>query len=165
MPLAEQLYHLQTLDSKVAALEVELASLDDGSALSAQLGAAQNAEEAAGVDLHDKQSRLRILELELQSTVGKTKKIEADLYSGRVGNPKELQAMDADIQMLNRQRGRTEEDVLNLMEEIEKLLEDIRRLEKDRQARQAAFAAHLQTFRQRTDELTRELETTRAERE
>lgn len=163
--MAAQLYHLQTLDSKVAALEVELASLDDGSALSAQLGAAQNAEEAAGVDLHDKQSRLRILELELQSTVGKKKKLEADLYSGRVGNPKELQAMDADIQMLNRQSGRTEEDVLNLMEEIEKLLVDIRGLEKDRQARQTAFAAHLETYRQRKDELTRELETTRAERE
>ena len=165
MPLAAQLYHLQTLDSRIAALEAELASLDDGSALKAQLVEAQSAESAAQADLHEKQSRLRIMELELQSTVGKAKKIETDLYSGRVAHPKELQAMEADIQMLSRQRGRSEEDVLNLMEQIEQLLVDTRGLEKDRQARDQALAAHLETYHRRREELTRELETTRAERE
>jgi predicted nucleic acid-binding Zn-ribbon protein len=165
MPLAAQLYHLQTLDSRIAALEGTLASLDDGSALQAHLEEARGAESTAQAALHDKQSSLRVMELELQSTVGKVKKLEQDLYSGRVANPKELQAMEADIQMLSRQRGRTEEDVLNLMEQIEKALEDERGLEKDRQAKEAAFAAHLEGYRQRKDELTRELETTRAERE
>ena len=165
MPLAAQLYHLQTLDSRTAALEAELASLDDGSTLQAQLEEAGGAESAAQADLHEKQSRSRIMELELQSTIGKVKKIETDLYSGRVGNPKELQAMDADIQMLTRQRGRTEEDVLDLMEQIEQLLEDTRRLEKEREAREQALAAHLETYRRRQEELKSELETTRAERE
>lgn len=165
MPLAAQLFHLQTLDSRIAALEAALASLDDGSALNAQLVQARGTESAAQGDLHEKQSRLRIMELELQSTVGRVRKLEQDLYSGRVANPKELQAMEADIQMLSRQRGRTEEDVLNLMEQIEQLLMDVRTLEKDRQAREQALAAHLETYRQRREELTRELETTRAERE
>lgn len=165
MPLAAQLFYLQTLDSRIAAIEATLASLDDGSALNAQLEQARGTESTAQTDLHDKQSQLRIMELELQSTVGRVKKLEQDLYSGRVANPKELQAMEADIQMLSRQRGRTEEDVLNLMEQIEQLLMDVKTLEKDRQAREQVLAVHLETYRQRREELTRELETTRAERE
>ncbi len=165
MPLAAQLYKLQSLDSRIAAIEASLASLDDGSTLRAQLEEARTAESAARTDLHDRQARLHALELELQSTTGRTKKVEQDLYSGRVSSPKELQAMDQDIQMLSRQRGRMEEDMLNLMEEIEQLLEAVHRLESERQAQEQALGAHLEAYRQRGDSLTGELETVRAERE
>lgn len=164
MPLAAQLYKLQMFDSRIGSLEASLASLDDGSTLRVQLEEVRTAEDAARTDLHDRQARLHALELELQSTTGRTKKLELDLYSGRVSNPKELQAMEQDIQMLSRQRGRMEDDMLNLMEEIEKLLADVRRLEVQRQAKEQVLAAHLEAYRQRGDSLTGELETVRAER-
>lgn len=165
MSLAAQLYKLQTLDSRIAAIEASLATLDDGSTLKAQLEDARAAEDATRTDLHDRQARLRTLELELQSTTGKSKKLEQDLYSGRVSNPKELQAMEQDIQMLTRQRGRLEEDMLNLMEEIEQSLRDERSLESERKAKEEALATHLEAYRQHRDALTTELESLRAERE
>lgn len=165
MTLAGRLFQLQTLDSRIAALEATLASLDDGSALQAQLEAAKVAEDEARSALHESQARLRTLELELQSAVGKAKKLEQDLYSGRVTNPKELQAMEQDIQMLSRQRGRLEDEMLGLMEQIERMLEEVRRIETERQTKERDLEAHLQAYRQRREELSAELETARGERE
>src|SRR5207247_52997 len=81
-----------------------LAALDDGTALRGRVQQAHAVEETARGDLQAGQSRLRDLELELQSTVGKATKVEGDLYSGRISNPKELRAMQEDVDTLGGQR-------------------------------------------------------------
>lgn len=165
MTSAGRLYQLQTLDSRLVWLEKSLASLDDGGALRAQVDQARADEETAQAELHEKQARLRSMELELQSTAGKAQKMEQDLYSGRVANPKELAAMQQDVQVLGRQRERIEEEMLALMEETEHLLEDIRTREAQRQARERALDEHLEDYRSRTKALDAELESVRRQRE
>jgi predicted nucleic acid-binding Zn-ribbon protein len=162
---AERLYRLQQADSRLQRLESELAGLDDGSAAEAHADQARAEEQQARTDLHAKQSRLRDLELELQSTVGKAHKVEGDLYGGRVSNPKELTALQEDLQALGRQRERLEDEALGLMEEIETLLKGIHDLEARRETADAALATHLQDLRRKNDELVVEIETLRAQRE
>jgi predicted nucleic acid-binding Zn-ribbon protein len=125
----ERLYELQQIDSRIGRLETSLATLDDGSSLRAQLAQAHSAEETLRAEVGGRQARLRDLELELQTTAAKAAKVEKDLYSGRISNPKELRAMQEDVEGLGRQRQRLEDEILTLMEEIERLGEQLRTLE------------------------------------
>src|SRR5256886_5320416 len=159
------LYELQLIDTQIARLEAALAALDDGTALRGRVQEAHAVEETARGDLQAGQSRLRDLELELQSTVGKATKVEGDLYSGRISNPKELRAMQEDVEALGRQRQRIEDEMLTLMEEAERQLEQIRRLEAERQARDRELDEHLEDYTTRQRALTAELEAARRQRE
>lgn len=131
------------LDSQLTQLDRTLAGLDDGTRLRALVDQSRAEEEAAGADLKAKQAHLRTLELELQSAVEKARKIEQELYSGRVGNPKELTAMQEDVASLGRQRRKTEDEMLALMEEIEQLTASVGTLGAQRQARERELEEHL----------------------
>jgi len=160
-----RLYDLQQIDSRIARLETSLASLDDGLTLRTQVAQARSAEDAARADRSARQTRLRDLELELQAVAGKAAKVEQDLYSGRISNPKELRAMQEDVEALGRQRQRIEDEMLALMEEVESQLEQIRGLETDRQARERALDEALEDYTTRHRALTAELEAARRRRE
>src|SRR5256884_6882976 len=134
MTRIRKLYELQLVDTQIARLEAALAALDDGTAMRAQVEQARSAEETARAELQARQSRLRDLELELQSTVGKATKVEQDLYSGRISNPKELRAMQEDVEALGRQRQRIEDEMFTLVEGEERPLEQNRRLDAERHA-------------------------------
>lgn len=162
---AERLYRLQQVDSRLQRLEVELAGLDDGSAARAGAEQARVDVQAARDDLHARQSRLRDMELELQSLVEKSHKVEGDLYGGRVSNPKELSALQDDLASLKRHRGRLEDEMLVLMEDIETLMGTVHELEGRRETSDAELAGHLQELRQKNDTLLIELETLRAQRD
>lgn len=164
MTTIERLYELQRLDSRLVQIESTLAALDDGTGLRGQVDGRRLNAETAQTDLHAKQARLRSLELELQSTTAKAHKMEQDLYSGRIANPKELAAMQEDVQVLGRQRQRLEDEVLTLMEDIEQVLGQIRTLEGSLKDGQRDLDEHLMTYRTRQEALTAELEVVRAER-
>lgn len=161
----QQLYELQLTDTRIARLEASLAALDDGSALRAQVEQARSTEEAARAEVQARQARLRDLELELQSTVEKAGKVEQDLYSGRIANPKELRAMQEDLEALGRQRRRIEDEMLTLMEEVEGLAEHVRALEAERQAKERALDEHLEEYATHHRALTVELEAAGRQRE
>jgi uncharacterized protein len=160
-----RLYELQQVDSRIVRLESSLATLDDGSSLRTQLAQAQSAEEASRAEVTSRQTRLRDLELELQTTVGKATKVEQDLYSGRVSNPKELRAMQEDVESLTRQRQRLEDEMLTLMEDIDHLGDQVRTLEAERQGKERAVDEHLEDYTSRQRALTADLEATRRQRE
>ncbi len=64
-------------------------------------------------------AKSRNLELELQSTTQKLQATEAQLYSGKVKNPKEMQDMEQEIAALKRRRGQLEETLLEAMMAVE----------------------------------------------
>jgi len=160
-----RLYELQQVDSRIVRLESSLATLDDGSSLRSQLAQAHSTEEASRGEVNGRQARLRDLELELQTTVAKATKVEQDLYSGRISNPKELRAMQEDVESLTRQRQRLEDEMLTLMEEVERLGDQVRTLEAERQGKERALDEHLEDYTSRQRELTADLEATRRQRE
>jgi len=160
----ERLYTLQRLDSNLAHLGRDAAALDDGSTLRAQFDRLLADRQAAEVSLHAKQAKLKVLELELQTTTAKAHRMEQDLYSGRIANPKELSAMQDDLQALGRQRGRLEDEILALMEEIERLLAEMKTFEQSVEAGRRSLDEHLAEFRRRQDAIALERERLQAER-
>ncbi len=76
--------------------------------------------------------RQRRLEDDLASTEAKITEIERRMYSGVVSAPRELQAMQADVESLRRRRSTLEDGILDAMAEREPLDEHVSGLEQER---------------------------------
>jgi predicted nucleic acid-binding Zn-ribbon protein len=113
------LWKLQQVDSALASARARRAALDDGTALRQEAEAGRAAAAAASGRLHESQATLRDHTLQLESTEAKQKKIEGDLYGGRVSNPKELASLQDDLGALGRARDHLEDQILALLDEVE----------------------------------------------
>jgi uncharacterized protein len=81
---------------------------------------------------------------EAQAVGARADEVNARLYSGTVSSPKELQAMQADIDMLHRRRSDLEDEELEVMEQREALDAEIATLDRtiaDLRAAATALAA------------------------
>lgn len=113
------LFALQQLDTAIDALKKHYAALDSGKAEQAVYQAATAEHKEAEAALHAVSGALRDTELEVKSVDEKRAAYETKLYSGSVRNPKELQSMQDEIEMLSRLRGKLDEKVLSLMDQLE----------------------------------------------
>jgi uncharacterized protein len=104
--------------------------------LSAQL--AERSEERAVVARNEHR-----LDGEAQAVGAKADEVDRKLYSGEVSSPKELQALQADLDQLRRQRSTLEDQELEVMEEREVLDAAVAELDGQLQA-EAAHVAELE---------------------
>jgi predicted nucleic acid-binding Zn-ribbon protein len=116
-----RLYELQQVDLAIARATAQRAALNDGAP-------ERDAVEQASARLHDllerlaaARAQLRDLDLQVQSLQQKRAKVEANLYGGRIRNPKELESMHDEGTALDRTRSRLEDDMLALLDEVERL--------------------------------------------
>lgn len=113
------LYALQKLDSGMDALKRKFAALDKGAAEKAAYDAANATFKELDHALHGHSGMLKDTELEQKAVEEKRAAEEKKLYSGTVRNPKELTAMQEEVEMLARQRTRLDEKIVELMGEVE----------------------------------------------
>ncbi len=113
------LYALQQQDSLLAALKRQFALLDAGKQEKAEYDLADAANKTALDDLHTVSGELKDAELEQQQIEAKRKDYETKLYGGKVTNPKELQAMQDEVEMLVRQRTKLDDKIIVLMDSLE----------------------------------------------
>ncbi len=113
------LYEVQKLDSALATLQKQYSALDPGRTEQAEAKAAQDAHQEADATLHATSAALHDAELEQKSVEAKTAEFEKKLYGGSIRVPKELQAMQEEVEMLKKQRGRLDEKILTLMDDLE----------------------------------------------
>jgi predicted nucleic acid-binding Zn-ribbon protein len=158
MPLQPQeLWNLQQIDTEMYRLKREKSRLDDGAALRQSFEA-----EARTVD--ELEARRRKLhadmadaELELKRIEAKKADFERRLYQGKVTNPKELTAMEQEIAMLGRQRGRLDETVLTLMDGIETTTTELAQATARRAETETQWRDQDERFRRETARLDAEL--------
>lgn len=160
----EQLWSLQQVDSRLAAARSSRASLDDGTTLRAELEGTRVAAAAAVARLHECQAAIKDHELRLAGTEAKQRKIEGDLYGGRVSNPKELSSLQEELAMLARARDHLEDQILSLLDQVEILNEQASTAEAARMALEQRLAAHLTEYEAARSRLDGEIETLTAER-
>lgn len=136
----EKLYALQIVDSEVQKTQQRLASLDFGAKLREQVLSLKKKLESQEKLLHKLDAELIDAELQLKATEEKRDKAKARLYGGTVTAPKELEALEKDIEMLTRQAGELEEKVLEMSyqvepfrEEVQQLRDEVNRLEQELQ--------------------------------
>jgi len=148
MPIqTEQLLRLQDLDLRLDAGLRERAGLDDASELKAQLEAAGAALAEAKTRLHALQADQVNAELEEKSVEEKKAAVTKKLYEGKVTIPKELAAMEQEIEMFGRQRGRLDERILLLMDDIETTAAEVARLQAERDTAQTAWEQQAAAFK------------------
>jgi predicted nucleic acid-binding Zn-ribbon protein len=110
-----ELAELSRIDDELAALERELADVRRRR--------------------DDVVARQKRLEAELAAVEAKIAEIDGRLYSGAVTIPRELQAMQAEVESLKRRRSSLEDDVLEAMTEREPLDDGVAGLEAGRAER------------------------------
>lgn len=120
----DQLLDVQVLDIRLQQLRHRRSSLPEIAALHTNAEAANSlAATRADVDsaIGDLVRRQHLLEDEIAQVVAKAEGHEANLYSGSVTNPRELQALQDDSEALRRRQRELEDRDLELMEELEPL--------------------------------------------
>ncbi len=159
------LYDLQQIDLDLARTQKAKSNLDDGSAKRHQVDAVrqklQNAEKA----YHDASAEMQDCELNLKSIETKQKTYKDKLYSGKVSNPKELESMEKEIEMLGRQKDKLEERILELMDIIEKrkgIMEQVRVV---LQGHEAELAQLMEKTRQEAGVLSAKIQELTTQRE
>jgi predicted nucleic acid-binding Zn-ribbon protein len=119
MAIAAELYALQEIDSAIDAARATLAVVEE------QLGETEELTTArAAVDehrdalraLHDSQ---RDIEWQVDDARSHVAAVEKKLYGGTVRNPKELEGLNDDANMLRGQLRRREDELLNHMVKVE----------------------------------------------
>lgn len=164
----ERLLELQELDLSIDRLRARRAELQGGEDVAAARDRMERAEEKLGelrlaLDSVDREQR----RLE-QEADGFTRKAEAErkrLYDGSVANPKELEAMQHDIENLRARRGRVEDELLDQMVRREDLDERLRQAEAEAaEARDRLAQIQGESGRER-EEIERALTGRTAERE
>lgn len=115
----EELLAVQVLDTEIGRLEAEKAALDHGERVERALAVRQNRLQTAERRLQGLQIEQRNAELELKTLEEKKHQSSRKLYEGRITAPRELQALELEIAMLDRQRQRLDETLLRRLDEIE----------------------------------------------
>lgn len=114
-----ELLALQALDTQISQLHAERETLDNGERVERALAARQG--KLAGVErrLQAVEAEQLAAELELKSLEAKKQSESKKLYEGRITAPRELQALQSEVDALERQRHRLEDTILRRADEIE----------------------------------------------
>ena len=119
MNQAKALYDLQEIDLAIQQREKRLQAIADQLANDEAVQAAQQQVTSAEVTLQPLRTRMRDLELQLQTTREKRDTTEKRLYSGTVSNPKELQDMQQEIESLKKWDAELEDRMLEVMVQVD----------------------------------------------
>lgn len=119
IPQAQALHQLQTIDLQIIQNRKRLkeiaTELEDNQDLAEIQGQIQSASEA----LKPLRTKVRNIELEIQTNNSKKQATEDRLYSGNVKNPKELQDMQQEMASIDKRNEALEEKLLEEMMEVE----------------------------------------------
>lgn len=116
---ATLLYQLQKVDLELAQHRTRLKEIEAKLSGDETIAQATQQLEAAQTALKPWQTRARDLDLEIRSVTDKAKATDADLYGGRIRNPKALQELQDEIEALKRQQNGLEDSLLEVMLEVE----------------------------------------------
>ncbi len=152
------LYELQTVDTGIVERQRALASLDDGTAARAQLADAEQRLKEAEEKLHQTRTTLRDKELRLASTEEERNDKHSRCYGGTVSDPKELAALERKIAELTALKGKLEEQILGLMDQVEEEEQAVAALADQVQRLRATAEDREAHYKMDTERLTREIQ-------
>jgi len=165
MNIAKQLYELQEVDLTIEAREQALKQIVG------QLGESQvvlntrsklASEEQRLEELGHKQHSL---EWEIDDITTKITKAEEELYSGRVGNPKELANLQHEIEVLKSKRSELEDRTIEVMEQVDGAETGVETLKGELKTLEAEWQAQQEKLKVDKEHLEAELVSLKQKRE
>jgi len=160
----ETLYEVQQLDTRIQEQEREREALESGAELRAHVEVLRMETQAARDQLRAVENELRDTELQIKTHEAKQRDFEGKMYSGRVRNPKELDDMQREVEMLGGLVDKLEDQGLNLMEEVERRRAALMQQEADLEQRTAELATVEKTFAAASARIAAEIERLAAQR-
>ncbi|MGH2766782.1 MAG: zinc ribbon domain-containing protein [Actinomycetota bacterium] len=164
----ERLLELQELDLSIDRLEARRREIESGEEVEEARLRAERAEERVG-ELRMALDSIGKEEMRLENDVSSLdQRIRAEqgrLYDGSVTNPKELQAIQAEVTNLAARKGRLEDEELDQMERREELEKRLPPLEVEMNEGREAMAELETSSERELAEIARSLADRRAERE
>ena len=139
MTVVQQLYDLLGVDGDIDKHNQTIASLDAALADTQRLVETRQAVEEARVELRKRQAERRDLELTVETAQARSGSAEAKLYGGTVRNPRELQDLQDELNMLKEQQRRHEESLLQALEVSEEAESGLNALETSLQEMEASW--------------------------
>ena len=126
MNVAQQLDILQELDLDLDLLNEQLITAQAGQGPTPDLEAARAALQAGEAGLEERRKVVQDREWDARQGQEQMAPLEANLYSGRVTNPKELAKMQRDLDSLKARQGRRDERLLEAMIAVEEAQDRVR---------------------------------------
>jgi predicted nucleic acid-binding Zn-ribbon protein len=137
----QQLYRLQSLDSKLDQARQQLADIAAKLGESQALQDAKKAAEVTGQSLRKIQTKMRDLELEVKGLSQKITQQEKMLYGGKNLSAKEAANLQDEVASLKRWHSNREELLLETMVEVEEAEEELAKLQAELTRVQAEWTA------------------------
>ncbi len=160
----QTLVELQGFDGRIAALETEGLRLPKQiEAIQAALAEAKKTAETIRAKVDATKKDLRAREKDLEVTTGKRTKAETRLYE--VKTNKEYSAALLEIEEIKQEKGKTEEEILALMEMQDKLGVEVREAEARFKSREEQARQDEAVVRKKLAVVQQELDVVRAERD
>lgn len=123
-----KLSKLNKIDHAILEIRKRAAALDPGKTIQGQIDKLTADFNAKNDDAKKLQAELTDLELQQKNIGDKIKKIDKELYGGKVVNPREVENFEKEIEALKKQRSNLDERIMELWElgpPAKKLAEDV----------------------------------------
>lgn len=159
------LWQLEEIDDALQRSREEREKLDDGSALKAKVEALKAELERQKRELREMRREMEDKELEAKGLEERRRTMERRMYGGYVSNPKELESMEREVEMLRRNQDRLEERVLELMFAIEDKCRDVQMLEEQLKAEDSGYQEVRRKYEEEYGRLSERIASLEKERE
>jgi predicted nucleic acid-binding Zn-ribbon protein len=119
MAMARQLYELQSIELEVEATEKALLQKEAMQGKNRELLEAKQRQQVVAQRLEELKNQQKVAEWDIEDITDKLSKVQQDLYSGRITNPKELAGLQHEAEGFKNRRNILEEKDLEIMEQAE----------------------------------------------
>ncbi|MBV6458816.1 MAG: hypothetical protein HONBIEJF_01954 [Fimbriimonadaceae bacterium] len=142
MPDLFPLIKLHRVDVAIVEIRRRAAAWDPGRALSAEIQRLTDLIEAAQKEHQHRQATVTDLELRQKTLRDKLAKFDKDLYGGNVVNPREVEAIQKEMELLKKHISDLDGDILEAIERVPEAEADLPQLRKELEIRQRQLADH-----------------------
>ena len=139
MTVVQQLYDLLGVDEEIDRHNQSIASIDAALEDTRQIEETRQAVDETRDALRKQQAERTDLELTAESSQSKAKEVEGKLYGGSVRNPRELEDLQAEMNMLREQQKKHDESLLQSLEAVEETENSLSALEGSLQEMEATW--------------------------
>jgi predicted nucleic acid-binding Zn-ribbon protein len=112
----QRLWKLAQIDNRIHDIRSRASALDIGKSIQAEIAALEAEEAKVGGHARALHAEQKDLELQQASLDDKLKRLERDLYGGKVVNAREVENINREIESIKRQKDRNDDRLLELLE-------------------------------------------------
>ncbi len=144
MSIAQQLYQLQQVDLELETNEQALRKITSQLGESEAVVSVRNKLTAERQRLEELGRQQRSIEWEIDDITNKLNTTEKELYSGRIGNPKELSNLQHEINGLKARRKQLEDETLAIMDQSELTARNVATIDAELKAKESVWRSQQQ---------------------